>query len=134
MAKQLQRDTARGAHIAKPPLIRIYTIECIVLVVVSAALLLSSQVLAYSALLGGLISVVPNVYFASLAFRFSGARAASDVAKSLYRGEIGKCVLTAILFACVFVLVKPLSAGSLFAMFIFMMVLNWVLLVRFSRF
>lgn len=133
VAKQLKDDTARGAQIAKPPFKRIFTGQCTVLVCMSAGLLLVDVVIAYSTLLGGLISVAPNVYFASLGFRYSGARAANDVAKSLYRGEVGKFVLTALLFACVFVLVKPLSAAALFATFIFMMVLNWVLLVRFSH-
>ena len=132
MAKQLKDNTARGAPIAKPPFIRIFTTQCVVLVCVSAGLLLIDLVVAYSALIGGLILVVPNIYFASLAFRYSGARAANDVAKSLYVGEVGKFVLTAMAFACAFVLVKPLSAATLFVMFIFMMILNWILVLRLS--
>ena len=89
---------------------------------------------AYSVLLGGLISIVPNSYLASLAYRFTGARAASDVAGSLYRGEVGKFVLTAVMFALVFVMVKPLSAPALFAAFILTTVLNWVLVLRMSKF
>jgi ATP synthase protein I len=100
---------------------------------VSAALLLLNTELAYSALLGGLIAVIPNIYFASLAFRFSGARAASNVTRSVYRGELRKFVLTAVLFASVFALVKPLSAGTLFAVFILMMALNWILSLRLLR-
>ncbi len=99
MAKQLKHTTARGAPIAKPPLLRIYASQCVVLVGVTVGLLLINTVVAYSALLGGLIAVVPNIYFASLAFRYSGARAANDVAKSLYVGEVGKFVLTAMAFA-----------------------------------
>lgn len=133
VAKQLEERTARGAQIAKPPFKRIFITQCLVLVCVSAGLLLRDLVTAYSALLGGLIVVAPNVYFASLAFRYSGARAANDVAKSLYRGEVGKFVLTAILFACVFALVKPLSAAALFATFIMMMVLNLFLVLRMTR-
>ena len=128
----MKDNTVRGAQIAKPPFIRIYTTQCVVLVCLSAGLLLVDTAVAYSALLGGLIQVVPNIYFASLAFRYSGARAANDVAKSLYVGEVGKFVLTAMAFACAFVLVKPLSAGILFVMFIFMMILNSILVLRMS--
>jgi F0F1-type ATP synthase assembly protein I len=42
-------------------------------------------------------------------------------------------VLTAVLFASVFALVKPLSAGTLFAVFILMMALNWILSLRLLR-
>lgn len=134
MAKQLKQKSARGAQIAKPPFFKIYASQFIVLVLVTAGLHFVNHTMAYSVLLGGLISIVPNTYFALLAFRYSGARAANDVAKSLYLGEVGKFVLTATLFACVFVLVKPLIVAPLFAAFIAMMVLNWVLVLRLSNF
>ena len=134
MAKQLKQNSARGARITKPPFLKIYASQTIVLVVIAAGLLFVNSTMAYSVLLGGLISIVPNTYFAILAFRYSGARAANNVAKSLYFGEVGKFVLTATLFACVFVLVRPLAAAALFAAFIVMMVLNWVLVLRLSNF
>lgn len=130
----MSKNTERGAKIAKPPFLRIFASQLIVLVMVSAGLLFADGVLAYSVLLGGMISIVPNGYFATLAYRYSGARAATDVARSLYRGEVGKFVLTAIMFACVFVLVKPLSTAALFTMFILMTVLNWILVLRMSKF
>lgn len=134
MAKQLKQNSAHGARITKPPFLKIYASQLIVLAVVSVGLLFVDFTMAYSVLLGGLISIVPNTYFAILAFRYSGARAASNVAKSLYFGEVGKFILTATLFACVFVLVRPLVASALFAAFIAMMVLNWFLVLRLSNF
>jgi len=130
----LRKKTATGAQIAKPPFLRIFTCQSLVLVLVVAILLPIDWQSAYSVLLGGLISIVPNGYLASLAYRFTGARAASDVAGSLYRGEVGKFVLTAVMFALVFVMVKPLSAPALFAAFILTTVLNWVLVLRMSKF
>lgn len=59
---------------------------------------------------------------------------ANDVTRSLYLGEMGKFVLTAVLFACVFALVKPLSVAILFTSFIFMTVLNSILVLRMSKF
>lgn len=134
MAKQFKNITAHGARIAKPPVLKIYASQFLVLATLSAALLYVDVTVAYSVLLGGVISILPNLYFALLAFRFSGARAVEAVTKSLYRGEVGKFILTAALFACVFVLVKPLSVGALFAMFIAMMVLNSFLVLRLSSF
>ncbi len=134
MARQLKENTARGASIAKPPLLKIFASQCSVLVAVSVGLLFVDVTMAYSVLLGGIVCIFPNAYFSFLAFRYSGARAAEDVAKSLYRGEMGKFILTAALFACVFVLIKPLLVGALFTMFIAMMILNWFLVYRLSKF
>lgn len=124
---QLKQATARGAQLAKPPLMMIFGLQIIVWLVVAAGLLLVDWLTAYSALLGGFIALVPNAYFARWAFRYSGAQAAVAVAQSFYRGEAGKFVLTAVLFASVFALVKPLNAGSLFLMYMFMVALNWIL-------
>jgi ATP synthase protein I len=130
----VRKRTATGAQIDKPPFLRIFTSQGVVLLVVVVVLLVIDWVKAYSVLLGGLISIVPNGYLASLAYRCPGARAASDVAGSLYRGEVGKFILTAVMFALVFVMVKPLSAPALFTAFILTTVLNWVLVLRMSKF
>ncbi len=129
--EQLAQNTARGAQLAKPPLKRLLAAQIVVLLLGSAALLLIDTTAVYSALLGGLIAVGPNAYFARWAFRFSGARAASDVARSFYRGEAGKFLLTTLLFAGVFALVKPINAVVIFLAYIFMMALNWVLALRY---
>ena len=52
------------------------------------------NVAGYSALSGGLIAWLPNLYFAHKAFRFSGARAAQEIVRSFYAGEAGKLILT----------------------------------------
>ncbi len=130
---QLGIKTMHGAKIQKPPFLRIYASQCVVLVCISTVLLFADRVIAYSSLLGGIISIGPNIYFARLAFRFTGASAANDVTSSLYVGEVGKFVLTAVLFACVFVLIKPLSTAMLFTSFIFMTALNLVLVLRMSK-
>jgi ATP synthase protein I len=75
-------------------------------------------VAGYSALLGSLTCVIPNAFLATrivLARRDSGARA---LIRAAYTGELGKLALTVLMFSIVFVTVKPLAAGSLFAGFI----------------
>jgi ATP synthase protein I len=75
-------------------------------------------VAGYSALLGSLTCVIPNAFLATrivLARRDSGARA---LIRAAYTGELGKLALTVLMFGIVFVTVKPLAAGSLFAGFI----------------
>lgn len=125
--------SAHSAQLAKPPLARIFTIQSIVLLLGVAGLFFINKTQAYSALFGGLISIVPNMYFARWAFRYSGARAAHKIARSFYRGEAGKFLLTVMLFAGVFVLVTPLGVVALFLAYIVMMVFNWLLILYFSR-
>jgi ATP synthase protein I len=74
--------------------------------------------MAYSALIGGLISAISNSYFALHAFKFSGARNANQVVKSFIRGEFGKIVITVVLFALSFTLITSLNELALILGFI----------------
>jgi ATP synthase protein I len=71
-------------------------------------------VAAYSLLLGGLTAVAPNAF---LAARLLGARA-DAVMRSAWLGEIGKLLLTVLLFAAIFGFVRPYSAPAVFGGFI----------------
>ncbi len=76
------------------------------------------NVVGYSALLGGLVCVIPN---ACLALRLAVPRrdpGAEALVRAAYIGELGKLALTVLFFSLVFTLVKPLSAAALFAGFI----------------
>ena len=74
---------------------------------------------AIPTLLGGLIGVVPNAFLGHV--RVMSPRAGSS-AKSLLQagwlGEIGKLAIAALLFAVVFVNLKPLHPGFLFTGYI----------------
>ena len=72
----------------------------------------------FSALLGSLACVIPNVFLAlrlAVPRRDPGAKA---LIRAAYIGELGKLALTVLIFGIVFVLVEPLAAGPLFAGFI----------------
>ena len=76
------------------------------------------RVSGYSALLGGLICVIPNAFLAlrlAASTRDPGARA---LMRAAYIGELGKLALTVLFFSMVFTLVQPLAAGPLFVGFI----------------
>lgn len=88
--------------------------------------LMSGQVNGLSALLGGLIAWLPNVYFALRAFRYRGARAAQRIVRSFYAGAFGKMILTMAMFAVVFIKVKPLGALALFVGFAAVQTINWI--------
>lgn len=76
----------------------------------------------YSAVLGGLIFIVPNAYFIRRAFRHQGAQAAPLMVAEVFKGEAIKLSLTAILFAAVFLLIEPVSAPALLFTFAVMVV------------
>lgn len=92
---------------------------------VLAAFLASGPLAAGSALLGSLICAFPN---AILGLRIAAAGASGDARRMLratYVAVALKLVLTAALFAAVFALVRPLSAGWLFAGFIATQATMW---------
>ena len=86
--------------------------------IAAISLLFSHTVTAYSALLGGLISALPNSYFALHAFRYRGARNADKVVKSFMKGEVGKIVMTGVMFALSFTLITSLNELALILGFI----------------
>lgn len=57
---------------------------------------------ARSALLGGLVCLVPQAWFARVIFRDQRARFSHQLIKSAYRGEAMKLLISAMLFAGIF--------------------------------
>ena len=72
----------------------------------------------YSVMLGGCIAWLPNAWFARNAFRYHGARSMQAIVQSFWSGLAGKMILTAVLFALAFAVVKPLNVAGLFAGFV----------------
>lgn len=115
----------RGAPLARPPLGKLYGGQLLLLLAVAAGLVWVNRTTAYSALLGGLISVGPSYFFARQVFRFRGARLAPQIAQAFYVGETGKFLLTAVAFAVVFALVRPLNAAVLLLAYLGMTLCHW---------
>ena len=79
---------------------------------------LSGHVAGYSALLGSLTCVIPNGF---LALRLMAPRrdpGAKALMRAAYFGELGKLGLTVLMFSIVFLVVRPLAIGPLFAGFV----------------
>lgn len=88
--------------------------------------LLLGGVAAYSILLGGFISIVPNSYFAWKVFRFRGAQSTALIVKSFYAGETGKLIMTGVLFALVFAGIKPLNELAVIVSFILTIIVGLI--------
>ena len=98
------------SNLKTPPVYKVTIAQLAATVFIAViSLLISGIILAYSVLLGGLISAVPNSYFAFHAYRYQGARNAQNVVKGFIRGELGKIVMTVVLFALSFTLITSLN-------------------------
>lgn len=123
-----------GAMLAGPALGRLYATEIAILIVASLCSLWVDTTTAYSVLLGGLTFIAPNGFFARQAFRFRGAQAALHITRAFYRGETTKFVLTAMAFALIFALVRPLNVVALWLAYVVAMVVHQILAARESSF
>jgi ATP synthase protein I len=107
------------SNIKAPPVYIAFIIQFLLCIAAALiALLTLNLVTAYSILLGGFISIVPNGYFAWKAFRYRGARNTPLIVKSFYAGETGKLIMTVVLFALVFAGVRPIDELAIIVSFI----------------
>jgi ATP synthase protein I len=95
---------------------------------VSVATALAGWPAGRSALLGGLIGLVPNAVFALRFGKSAGGRSAQEIVRAFYAGEASKLVMTAVLFFLVFQL-PNLRYAPLFAAFIAVMGAFWAALL-----
>lgn len=123
-----------SAMIAGPALGKLYATQIAILTVASLCMLWVDITTAYSVLLGGLTFIAPTGFFARQVFRFRGAQATRHIARAFYRGESGKFVLTAMAFALIFALVKPLNVTALWLAYLAAMVVHQILAARDSSF
>ncbi|WP_152205807.1 ATP synthase subunit I [Marinobacter changyiensis] len=116
--------TKTGTRFIHLPFARWLIAEGTILIILSVLWSFESRLAGYSALLGGLIYVIPNAYFAHRMFRFQGARNARLMVGDLFRAESVKLALTAVFFAAVFILMEPVHAPALLFTFAVMVVLS----------
>ena len=91
---------------------------CVSAAVAAALWVGFGKVAAVSALLGGATVVIPNGFLAARLLTPSIDQSARAMMRSAWAGEIGKLLLTALLFGVIFGFVRPLSPPAVFAGFI----------------
>ena len=89
-----------------------------------ALLLLVGPVAAYSAVLGGIACLLPNLLFARLAFRYSAAHSVGLVMRWFYIAEAIKIVVTVLIFALALTWVKEVNVAAMFLTYIAALMLN----------
>ncbi|MGD8339445.1 MAG: ATP synthase subunit I [Gammaproteobacteria bacterium] len=103
----------------KQPILSILLAQALVggLVASGLALWLGSTA-GFSALMGGVAAVLPNAFLAALLLTPRAGSSARALLGAAWVGEIGKLMLTVLLFAVVFIAVRPISAPAVFAGYI----------------
>lgn len=95
---------------------------CFILTLLFAVILNSKA--AISALLGGLVCIIPNAYFAIKLFQHQGARSARKIVNGFYKGEALKLLLSFILFTAVFIFCK-ITPLAFFTSYILILMTHW---------
>lgn len=113
--------------IPKPELLKATLCQLAVLLVLVVMISMTDKLMAVSALVGGLIQILPQAWFSWQAFKYAGASNVDKVVQSMYRGELGKVVMTATLFAILFTVDKQWNYLALFTTFLVMIPLQWFL-------
>ena len=80
---------------------------------------------AFSAMLGGLVCIIPNALFAVKLFKHQGARAAKQIVRHFYQGEALKIITSIILFTMVFLLFR-ITPLAFFVSYIVVLMMHWL--------
>ena len=97
-------------------IIRILIYQLVATVVLASIIwFFAGKVAGYSSVLGGLICLVPNIFLGTRLMLSNGN--ARGILRAAYLGELGKVILTTLMFGLVFFKVKPLNALYLFLSF-----------------
>lgn len=104
---------------------RLWLLQMAITLIVTAVCALTRNAnAAISALLGGLVCIIPNAYFASKLFKHQGARAAKQIVNSFYKGEALKIVMSVFLFTVVFGLFR-ITPLAFFVSYILILMSHW---------
>ena len=91
---------------------------CVSVVVAAVLWVWMGEVAAVSALLGGAAVVIPNGFLAARLLQPSRDESAGAMLRAAWVGEIGKLLLTVLLFGVIFGVVRPIEPLAVFAGFI----------------
>ena len=109
MAKKL-------ARLKQSPVFGIVVAQFIATILASASFLIFGRIAALSALMAGVVCLIPSGFVLVMSLR-AISPGETGLANAV-RGEVGKFALSILLFALVFVFVKPLDAVAFFATFV----------------
>ena len=116
--------------ISTPPIQRVALYQLLILLPVCGIVSGFDVTLAGSIMVGGLIQIVPQAWYARQAFRYRGARQVNKIVRAMYWGESGKVILTAALFVTTFIVWKQLNVLAVFCAFTVMIPVGWLITLK----
>ncbi|MBA2648436.1 MAG: ATP synthase subunit I [Legionella sp.] len=109
----------------KHKIIRLWLIQLSLTALIAAGYAVTvSYNAATSALLGGLVCIIPNACFAVKLFKYKGAQAARQIVQNFYKGEALKIIISIFLFTAVFVLCR-ITPLAFFVSYILIQMTHW---------
>ncbi|MFT5705787.1 MAG: ATP synthase protein I [Oceanospirillaceae bacterium] len=128
------RKTRGHTQVIRQKTLKNLVVQLVATCIIALLASLSSLEIGYSAFLGGLIYIIPYAYVVNRILakenRTDTENTPNRALADLYIGQIWKMVIGALLFALVFVLVKPLSPFSLFGTYIAIQTIGWYLQMK----
>jgi len=100
-------------------------LQLLLLVILAGLLLVVERRLALSALAGGFIATSAHIWFAWRALAGEPTEP-GQILGMVYRAEVGKIILTVMLFIAAIVMIKPLSVVSLMAAYLLTTWIPWL--------
>lgn len=97
---------------------RLVLFQLSVTLIAFPVLIIPGWMYAWSGLAGGLIATLTNAFFALRVFAPYRAQEPGKLLGRFYGAEVQKLLLTGLLFAVAILWLKPLSAGTLFGVFL----------------
>lgn len=105
---------------------RIILIQLLATLVLSGLALVFGWVYGWSALTGGLIATLAHAYFAWKVFGRQLETGPEQILATYYRAEVGKIILTVMLFIGAILMIKPLSIVTLLGVYLFNHMIPWL--------
>ena len=111
--------------LSKRGIVRLWLVQLgVTLIFAVLCAIMYSTNAATSALLGSVVYLIPNAYFASKLFKHQGAHSARQIVNSFYKGEALKIIISIFLFTLVFRLLE-ITPLAFFISYIMMIMTHW---------
>lgn len=114
------------AAIPLPPYRKLLLIQLLVTLLLALGFEFLWTGTGFSALLGGLLALLPQALFAFMMFRHRGARRVGQAVQQMLLAEMMKFGLTVVLFALVFIGVQPSNPISLLCAYSVVLMVHWL--------
>ena len=105
---------------------KILLIQFVASLIAGAVSWIFSQSIAIAVITGGLIASLANGYFAWKVFAKQQETEHAQILSTYYRAEVGKIILTVMLFVFAISVIKPLNMIALMGAYLFITMIPWL--------